>query len=143
MHPEHVDVVVVGAGLSGIGAAYRLRTECPDRTFAVLEARDTVGGTWDLFRYPGIRSDSDMFTLGSQFKPWTAEKAIADGDTILGYIRDTVEEFGLEQHIRFRTKVVGADWSTEDARWTVRLETPSGPRSMTCGFLYSCAGYFD
>src|SRR4051794_35830056 len=94
-----VDVAVVGAGLSGIGAAYRLRTECPDRTIAVLEARGSVGGTWDLFRYPGIRSDSDMFTLGFEFRPWTAEKAIADGPTILGYIRDTVAEFGLEEHI--------------------------------------------
>ena len=141
--PGHVDVAVVGAGLSGIGAAYRLRTECPDRSFAVLEARNSVGGTWDLFRYPGIRSDSDMFTLGYQFKPWRAEKAIADGATILGYLEETVAEFGLEQHIRFRTKVVGADWSTRDARWTLRLETPEGPRTMTCGFLYSCAGYYD
>ncbi|MET0837926.1 MAG: NAD(P)/FAD-dependent oxidoreductase [Marmoricola sp.] len=139
----HVDVVVVGAGLSGIGAAYRLRTECPDRTFTVLEARDAMGGTWDLFRYPGVRSDSDMFTLGYQFKPWTAEKSIADAETILGYIHETAAEFDLEQHVRYRTKVVGADWSTRDARWTLSLETPDGPRTMTCGFLYSCAGYFD
>jgi cation diffusion facilitator CzcD-associated flavoprotein CzcO len=141
--PEHVDVVVVGAGLSGVGAAYRLRTECPDRSFTVLEARESMGGTWDLFRYPGVRSDSDMFTLGYQFKPWTAEKAIADAETILGYIRETAAEFDLEQHIRYRTKVVGADWSTQDARWTLQLETPDGPTSMTCGFLYSCAGYYD
>ncbi len=138
-----VDVVVVGAGLSGIGAAYRLRTECPDRTFAVLEAREAMGGTWDLFRYPGVRSDSDMFTLGYQFKPWTAEKSIADADTILGYIHETAREFGLERHIRYQTTVVGADWSSEHARWTLSLQTPEGPRTMTCGFLYSCAGYFD
>jgi monooxygenase len=140
---EHCDVVVVGAGLSGVGAAYRLQTECPDRTFVVLEARESMGGTWDLFRYPGVRSDSDMFTLGYQFRPWTADKAIADAETILGYIHDTAEEFGLEDHIRYRTKVVGADWSSEHARWTLSLETAEGPRTMTCGFLYSCAGYYD
>ena len=140
---EHLDVVVVGAGLSGIGAAYRLQTECPDRTFAVLEARDVMGGTWDLFRYPGVRSDSDMFTLGYQFRPWQAEKSIADAPTILGYIHDTADEFGIEKHIRYRTKVVGADWSSEHARWTLRLETPDGPRTQTCDFLYSCCGYYD
>lgn len=140
---EHRDVVVVGAGLSGIGAAYRLQTECPDRSFAVLEARDAIGGTWDLFRYPGIRSDSDMFTLGYQFKPWTAQQAIADGSTILDYLHETAAEFGIDEHIRYRTKVLGADWSTEDARWTLSLETPAGPCTMTCSFLYSCAGYYD
>jgi len=141
--PEHLDVVVVGAGLSGIGAAYRLQTECPGRSFAVLEAREVMGGTWDLFRYPGVRSDSDMFTLGYGFKPWRAEKAIADGPTILGYVEETAAEFGIEEHIRYQTKVVGADWSTDPARWTLRLETASGPRRLTCDFLYSCAGYFD
>ena len=140
---EHLDVVIVGAGLSGIGAAYRLQTECPGRTFAVLEARDVMGGTWDLFRYPGVRSDSDMFTLGYQFRPWQAEKSIADGPTILGYIHDTADEFGIEQHIRYRTKVVGADWSSDDARWTLQLETPEGPHTQTCDFLYSCCGYYD
>jgi monooxygenase len=139
----HLDVVIVGAGLSGIGAAYRLQTECPGRSFAVLEARDVMGGTWDLFRYPGVRSDSDMFTLGYQFRPWRAEKSIADGPTILGYIRDTADEFGIEQHIRYRTKVVGADWSSQDARWTLQLETAEGPRTQTCDFLYSCCGYYD
>ncbi len=143
MAVEHVDVVVVGAGLSGIGAAYRLQTECPDRSFVILEARETMGGTWDLFRYPGVRSDSDMFTLGYGFKPWVAEKAIADGPTILGYIHETAAEFGIEQHIRYSTRVTGADWSTEQARWTIRLETADGPREMTCDFLYSCAGYYD
>jgi cation diffusion facilitator CzcD-associated flavoprotein CzcO len=141
--PDHRDVVVVGAGLSGIGAAYRLQTECPGRSFAILEAREVMGGTWDLFRYPGVRSDSDMFTLGYQFKPWRAAKAIADGPTILRYIHETAAEFGIEQHIRYRTTVVGADWSSDRARWTLRLETADGPRTMTCDFLYSCAGYFD
>src|SRR6478735_8367930 len=103
--PEHVDVVVVGAGLSGIGAAYRLNTECPGRSVAVLEARDVMGGTWDLFRYPGVRSDSDMFTLGYEFKPWREAKSIADGASILSYIQETAAEFGVDQHIRYRTKV--------------------------------------
>ncbi len=143
MSAEHLDVVVVGAGLSGIGAAHRLQTSCPDRTFAVLEAREEMGGTWDLFRYPGVRSDSDMFTLGYQFKPWRAEKAIADGPTILGYIQETAAEFGIDKHIRYRTRVVAADWSREHSRWTLRLETPSGTQTLTCGFLYSCAGYYD
>src|SRR3954447_4837071 len=117
---EHVDVLIVGAGLSGIGAACHLREECPDKTFVILESRGAIGGTWDLFRYPGVRSDSDMFTLGYQFRPWTDEKAIADAETILGYIHETAAEFGIEQHIRYRTKVVGADWSTAEAQWTVR-----------------------
>jgi cation diffusion facilitator CzcD-associated flavoprotein CzcO len=140
---EHLDVVVVGAGLSGIGAAYRLQTSCPGRSFVVLEARESMGGTWDLFRYPGVRSDSDMFTLGYQFKPWRGEKAIADGPTILEYIHETAAEFGLDKHIRYSTRVVAADWSSEDARWTLQLQTRSGPQTMTCGFLYSCAGYYD
>ena len=143
MGVEHVDVVVVGAGLSGIGAAYRLQTQCPGRSYVVLEARETMGGTWDLFRYPGVRSDSDMFTLGYQFRPWLAAKAIADGPTILDYIHGTAAEFGIDQHIRYSTKVVGADWCTATARWTLRLETVDGPREMTCEFLYSCAGYYD
>src|SRR3954467_9724665 len=101
---EHLDVVVVGAGLSGVGAGYRLQTQCPDRSYAVLEARAAMGGTWDLFRYPGVRSDSDMFTLGYEFKPWRAEKAIADAPTILRYIHETAAEFGIDQHIRYSTK---------------------------------------
>src|SRR5689334_3146143 len=110
---EHFDVVVVGAGLSGIGAGYRLQTECPERSYVILEARDAIGGTWDLFRYPGVRSDSDMFTLGYQFRPWRAPKSIADGDTIRDYVRDTAKEYGIEQRIRFQTKVIAADWSSE------------------------------
>ncbi|WP_309117861.1 NAD(P)/FAD-dependent oxidoreductase [Saccharothrix sp.] len=138
--PSHLDVVIVGAGLSGIGAAYRLSTEHPGRTYAILEARDAIGGTWDLFRYPGVRSDSDMFTLGYPFKPWRDAKAIADGPSIRDYIRRTAAEHDIERHIRFRTKVVAADWSTADQRWTLTL---SDGGTLTCGFLYSCAGYYD
>ncbi|MFI9814994.1 flavin-containing monooxygenase [Saccharothrix variisporea] len=138
--PSHLDVVIVGAGLSGIGAAYRLSTEHPGRTYAILEARDAIGGTWDLFRYPGIRSDSDMFTLGYPFAPWRDPKAIADGPSIRDYIRRTAAEHDIERHIRFRTKVVAADWSTADQRWTLTL---SDGGTLTCGFLYSCAGYYD
>ena len=146
--PAHVDVVVVGAGLSGIGAGYRLQTECPDRDYLILEARDAIGGTWDLFRYPGIRSDSDMFTLGYPFEPWLHEKAIADGDTILGYVRRTAAKHGIDRHIRFRTKVLAADWSTSTARWTLTVERRDeaggvSTETMTCSFLYSCAGYYD
>jgi cation diffusion facilitator CzcD-associated flavoprotein CzcO len=119
---EHVDVVVVGAGLSGIGAAYRLRTRCPDRSYLILEARDTIGGTWDLFRYPGIRSDSDMFTLGYPFRPWRQPLAIADGPTIREYIRETAAEFGIDREIRYGQRVVSAAWSSATARWT--LGTP-------------------
>ncbi|MEU4343291.1 NAD(P)/FAD-dependent oxidoreductase [Nocardia sp. NPDC023852] len=146
--PEHLDVVVVGAGLSGIGAAYRLQTECRGKTYAILEARDTLGGTWDLFRYPGIRSDSDMFTLGYPFEPWRDAKAIADGSSILRYIEKTATEYGIDRHIRYRTKVVSADWSSATARWTLRLERRDEAggiewRTLTCGFLYSCAGYYN
>lgn len=144
---DHVDVVVIGAGLSGIGAGYRLSTEHPDKSWLILEARDSIGGTWDLFRYPGVRSDSDMFTLGFQFKPWRNEKSIADGDTILAYIKETAAEFGIDERIRFGTKVVGADFSTADAMWTLTLEVTDASgttrKEMTCGFLYCCAGYYD
>ncbi|MEO9152951.1 MAG: NAD(P)/FAD-dependent oxidoreductase [Lapillicoccus sp.] len=145
--PSHVDVVVVGAGLSGIGAGYRLQTECPERSYLLLESRDAIGGTWDLFRYPGVRSDSDMFTLGYPFKPWRGAKSIADGPSILAYVRETAVEFGIDRHIRFGTKVVAADFSRADSQWTLLLERRSASGveqvSMTCGFLYSCAGYYD
>ncbi|WP_238815751.1 flavin-containing monooxygenase [Nocardia brasiliensis] len=145
---EHLDVVIVGAGLSGIGAAYRLQTECPGKTYAVLEARAALGGTWDLFRYPGIRSDSDMFTLGYPFKPWRDAKSIADGPSILHYINETAAENGIDRHIRYGTKVIAADWSSETTRWTLTLEQRDGAgavarRELTCGFLYSCAGYYN
>ncbi|MDI2129938.1 flavin-containing monooxygenase [Yinghuangia seranimata] len=146
--PEHVDVIVIGAGLSGIGAAYRLQTECPGRSYAILEARDTLGGTWDLFRYPGVRSDSDMFTLGYPFKPWQDAKAIADGDSILRYIKATAAEFGIDRRIRYGTRVLSADWSTRDARWTLETERTAADgstelASLTCDFVYSCTGYYD
>ncbi|MBF6472170.1 MULTISPECIES: flavin-containing monooxygenase [Nocardia] len=146
--PEHLDVVIVGAGLSGIGAAYRLQTECRGKTYAVLEARDALGGTWDLFRYPGIRSDSDMFTLGYPFKPWRDAKSIADGPSILRYITETATEHGIDRHIRYRTRVLAADWDSATARWTLTLaqRDASGgteTRTLTCGFLYACAGYYD
>ncbi|MXG89175.1 flavin-containing monooxygenase [Nocardioides flavescens] len=141
--PQHVDVVVVGAGLSGIGAGYRLQTECPERSYLILEARESMGGTWDLFRYPGVRSDSDMFTLGYQFKPWRGDRTLADGASILSYIEETAAEFGIDEHVRYSTKVVGADFDTAAARWTLTLERSGETTTMTCDFLYSCAGYYD
>jgi monooxygenase len=140
---EHVDVLIVGAGLSGIGAACHLRTDCPDKSFAILEARDDIGGTWDLFRYPGIRSDSDMYTLGYRFKPWTDAKAIADGPSILSYIKETAREYDVDRLIRFRHRVVRAEWAGDEARWTVDVERGSGETvRMTCSFLFSCTGYY-
>ena len=115
---EHLDVLIVGAGLSGIGAAHHIQTQCPWATYAVFESRDAIGGTWDLFRYPGIRSDSDMFTLGYSFRPWQGEKAIADGDSILQYIRDTASEAGIDEKIRFHHRIVTADWSTDEGMRT-------------------------
>jgi cation diffusion facilitator CzcD-associated flavoprotein CzcO len=140
---EHLDVVIVGAGLSGIGAAYRLQTELPGRTYAILEARASMGGTWDLFRYPGVRSDSDMFTLGYPFQPWRDAKSIADGPSILRYIRATAAQYGIDQRIRYGTKVVAAQWSSADARWTLTLERHGEQHHLTCNFLYCCAGYYD
>ncbi len=141
---DHVDVLIVGAGLSGIGAACHLQARCPDKTYAILEARDGMGGTWDLFTYPGIRSDSDMFTLGFSFRPWREGRAIADGAAILDYIRETAVEHGVEERIRYRHRVVRASWSSADARWTVEAErTDTGTTvRLTCGFLFSCTGYY-
>ncbi|NUO34233.1 MAG: NAD(P)/FAD-dependent oxidoreductase [Dermatophilaceae bacterium] len=141
---EHVDVLVVGAGLSGIGAAYRLQTEAPTRTYAILEARDSIGGTWDLFRYPGVRSDSDMMTLGFPFEPWTDPDAIADGPKILSYLESTARKHGITPRIRFGHRVVGASWSSAQARWTVTVEHADGARDqLTCSFLQVCTGYYD
>jgi cation diffusion facilitator CzcD-associated flavoprotein CzcO len=141
---EHVDVLVVGAGLSGIGAACHLQEECPDKTYAILESRDAIGGTWDLFRYPGVRSDSDMFTLGYAFRPWTGSRAIADGASIRTYIRDTAREHGVEDRIRFHHQVLAADWSSADARWTVTARrTDTGETvQLTCSWLSMCSGYY-
>lgn len=140
-----LDVLIVGAGLSGIGAARHLQQRCPDKRFAILEARDAVGGTWDLFRYPGIRSDSDMYTLGYRFKPWRGAKAIADGPSILAYIRETADEAGITPHIRFGHKVVSAAWSSHDACWTVEAErSADGLRQrLRARLLYVCAGYYS
>ena len=141
---EHFDVVIVGAGLSGIGAAVHLRQHCPAKTFVLLEARDTIGGTWDLFRYPGVRSDSDMHTLGYSFKPWLDAKAIADGPAILDYVKDAAREHGIDRHIRYRHKVRKAAWSSEKAAWTIECERPSGETvSFTCNFMLMCAGYYS
>jgi cation diffusion facilitator CzcD-associated flavoprotein CzcO len=144
MASEHVDVLIVGAGISGIGAAFHLQERCPGKTYAILEGRADLGGTWDLFRYPGIRSDSDMHTLGFRFKPWTEAKAIADGPSILEYIRTTAQEEGIESSIRFNHRVVSAAWSSEDALWRVEAErTDSGETaSFTCGFVAMCSGYY-
>jgi monooxygenase len=141
---EHFDVVIVGAGLSGIGAGCHLQERSPGKTYAILEAREAIGGTWDLFRYPGVRSDSDMYTLGYSFRPWEHAKSIADGDSILSYVRDTAVDHGVERHIRFGHRVVRAEWSTADARWTVevvRADTQETVR-VTCGFLFMCTGYY-
>ncbi len=140
---EHVDVVIVGAGLSGIGAAYRLSTMAPDRTYAILEARDAMGGTWDLFRYPGIRSDSDMYTLSYPFQPWTKKTSIAAGGDIREYIQGAADEFGIAEHVRYGHRVQSASWSTEDARWTVTSEVDGRTVEQTCDFLFFCSGYYD
>ena len=142
---DHVDVVIVGAGLSGIGAAHHLRTHCPDKSFLILEGRERMGGTWDLFRYPGIRSDSDMYTLGYSFRPWKERKAIADGPSILSYIRDTAREGGIEPHIRYRHQVKSASWSSAEARWTVLAERGDTGEAVhfTCNWLHMCSGYYD
>jgi monooxygenase len=142
--PEHLDVLIVGAGLSGIGAAWHLQDRCPGKSYAILEARDDLGGTWDLFRYPGIRSDSDMHTLGYRFKPWTETKSIADGPAILEYVRRTARESGIDKRIRFGHRVLAAEWSSEAARWTVEAERgEDGERvRLTCDFLWACSGYY-
>src|SRR5690349_14756649 len=140
---EHFDVLIVGAGLSGIGAGAHLRMECPGKSFAILEGRAVLGGTWDLFRYPGVRSDSDMYTLGYRFRPWNDPKAIADGPAILKYITDTAKEFGLEEKIRYNHRVRRAIWDTETARWTLEATIGEDTIQYTCNFLYLCTGYYD
>jgi monooxygenase len=142
--PEHLDVLIVGAGISGVSAAHHLQERRPGKSFAILEARGDLGGTWDLFRYPGIRSDSDMHTLGFRFRPWKEEKSIADGPSILSYVRQTAQDNGIEQSIRFHHRVVRAEWSTADARWTVEAERSDTGETvrLTCGYLWMCSGYY-
>lgn len=140
---EHFDVVVVGAGISGVGAAWHLQDRTPERSYVILEGRERLGGTWDLFQYPGIRSDSDMYTLGFSFKPWTNAKAIADGPSILGYLDETVREHGIGNHIRYGIRVERAAWSTESAKWEVIARRGDEQLSFTCNFLYLCTGYYN
>jgi len=140
---EHFDVIIVGAGISGIGAAVHLRRQCPTRSMVIVEARATIGGTWDLFRYPGIRSDSDMYTLGYSFKPWTQAKAIADGPSILKYLDETVREEGIREMIRFDHRVTAAAWDSDNARWVVTMRHAGSEVRLSCNFLHMCSGYYD
>jgi monooxygenase len=141
---EHVDVLIVGAGLSGVGAAHHLQANCPGKTYAILEARESIGGTWDLFRYPGIRSDSDMYTLGYSFRPWEDAKAIADGSSILEYVRQTASDGGIDKQIRFHHRALRAEWSTAAARWTVTAQRSDTQETvqLSCSFLFMCSGYY-
>ncbi len=139
---EHFDVIIVGAGISGIGAAHHLQKYCPGKSYAVLEARAEMGGTWDLFKYPGIRSDSDMFTLGYGFHPWRDAKVIADGPSIKSYVEATAKEYGIEKHIRFSTRVESMAFDSASARWTVTAKTPLGEKKLACNFLWMCSGYY-
>jgi monooxygenase len=140
---EHVDVVIVGAGISGISAAWHLQDRCPGKSYAILEGREHLGGTWDLFKYPGIRSDSDMYTLGFRFKPWTSSKAIADGPSIMAYLKETVAEFGIDKHIRYGQQVLAADWSDEDNLWNLRVRRGGEEIAITASFLFACSGYYN
>jgi cation diffusion facilitator CzcD-associated flavoprotein CzcO len=142
---EHFDILIVGAGISGIDAAYRLQTAFPGKTYAILEARDSIGGTWDLFRYPGVRSDSDMYTLGFPFRPWQAEEAIAGGPAIWNYIHDTATQFGIDRHIRLGHQMIRASWCSAEARWTLEVRVKDDGRivQLECNFLYMCSGYYS
>jgi cation diffusion facilitator CzcD-associated flavoprotein CzcO len=145
MTSEYFDVVIVGAGISGIGAAYHLQEKCPAKSYAILEGRESLGGTWDLFRYPGIRSDSDMFTLGYNFKPWRAGKAIADGPSILNYLKETSADSGIDEHIRYSQSLKEARWSGKQGCWTLLIERRDTDErlSIRCGFLLMCSGYYN
>ena len=140
----HTDVMIVGAGLSGIGSAVHLQKNCPNRNYMIIERREAIGGTWDLFKYPGIRSDSDMHTLGYNFKPWRAAKAIADGPAIWNYVNETADEYGIRDQIRFGHKLIASSWSTESASWLLTVETGNGgTQYFSCNFLLMCAGYYN
>jgi cation diffusion facilitator CzcD-associated flavoprotein CzcO len=140
---EHLDVIIVGAGISGISAAVHLGKACPEKSIGILERRENIGGTWDLFKYPGIRSDSDMHTLGFSFKPWKAQKAIADGPSIKTYLDETVDEYELGQKIHFSHKVVSADFSSAQARWILSVDENGSRKTMSCNFLFMCSGYYS
>jgi len=145
MTQEHFDVIIVGAGLSGIDAAYHVQTYCRRKSYVILEGRDAIGGTWDLFRYPGIRSDSDMYTFGYSFRPWQSSTAIAHGASIRSYIRETAEAYGIDRNIRFQHRIKSASWSSAEALWTLEAERGPGhePVRFTCNFLFACTGYYD
>lgn len=140
---EHVDVIIVGAGISGVSAAHHIKEGSPDRSFAILESRERMGGTWDLFRYPGVRSDSDMHTLGFAFSPWREAKAIADGPSIRKYVKATARESGLTEHLRLQHKVIGADFDQSSSLWTVQVNNDGQSKQMTCNFLFMCGGYYN
>ncbi|MCP2621763.1 NAD(P)/FAD-dependent oxidoreductase [Mycolicibacterium smegmatis] len=140
---EHFDVVIVGAGISGISTAWHLQDRCPTKSYVILERRANIGGTWDLFKYPGIRSDSDMFTLGFRFKPWTSAKSIADGPSIWNYINEAAQENGIDKHIRTNHRVLGADWSDAENRWTITVEADGEQKQITASFLSVCSGYYN
>jgi monooxygenase len=140
---EHLDVVIVGAGISGVSAAWHLQDRCPTKSYAILERRDDLGGTWDLFKYPGIRSDSDMFTLGFRFSPWRSAKSIADGDSIKAYIKETAVGNRIDRQIRYRHRVMAADWSDADNHWTLTVENDGQQYDITCSFLFACTGYYN
>jgi cation diffusion facilitator CzcD-associated flavoprotein CzcO len=144
MSVTETDVLIVGAGLSGIAAAHHLQTRCPNKSYAIIEARDAIGGTWDLFRYPGIRSDSDMYTFGFAFRPWTDGKVFADGPSIRHYVEDTAQKAGIDQHIRFGLRMIKAEWDSETARWTItaRRGETGGSETFVCRFLMNCTGYY-
>lgn len=139
----HFDVIIVGAGISGVGAAYHLQRSLPGKSFVLLEARAAIGGTWDLFRYPGIRSDSDMYTLGFPWRPWKHSKLIADGASIRQYVEDSAREQGIDSKIRFGTRVRKVSWSSEQSAWTLECESERGPLRYSCGFVLMCAGYYS
>ena len=140
---EQFDVIIIGAGLSGIGAAHHLQAETAGKRYVILEGRERMGGTWDLFRYPGIRSDSDMYTLGYDFRPWTEAKAIADGPSILNYVKATAADGDIDRHIRYRHRVLGAAWDSATALWTLDVDTPDGPRQIAANFVFACTGYYN
>jgi monooxygenase len=140
---ESLDVIVVGAGVSGIAAGHYLQADCPGRSYAILESRQAIGGTWDLFRYPGVRSDSDMFTLGYSFRPWQGDGRFASGPAIREYVTETAKAEGIDRHIRYGHRVTGADWNSGKSRWIVTVAGPAGEHPIECRFLFFCSGYYD